>query len=130
VTQQSTTLRSGEQEEDELAALEGLAETVEENAREERLLARRIRQLRAGRAAGRSWHSLLDREGPPPVLELSSRILRRATDASVVLRRRLAAGLRAEGGTLPAIARRFGVTHQRISTLLRNGTSNGDRPPR
>ena len=56
---------------------------------------------------------------------MSARILRRATEASGQLRRRVAAGLRAEGATLPAIARWFGVSHQRISTLLRNGDAPG-----
>lgn len=105
----------------ELAALDGLAETVEENARDERVLARRIRQLRAGRAAGRSWHTLLAGDRGSRLLELPTRILRRATEASVAIRRLLAAGLRGEGATIPTIARRFGVTHQRVSALLRNG---------
>lgn len=107
--------------EEELDALEGLAEVVEENAREERVLARRIRQLRTGRATGRSWHTLLDRELGTALLAMPTRILRRATEISGLLRRRLAAGLRAEGATIPAIAHRFGVTHQRISALLRSG---------
>jgi hypothetical protein len=122
VAQRSTTLPSGR--EGELEILDGLAETVEKNARDERLLARQLRQLRAGRAAGRSWHTLLDGERGARLLELPTQILRRATEVSVVVRRRLAAGLRSEGATVPAIARRFGVTHQRISALLRNG----DRP--
>lgn len=123
MAQPTMTLPPGREE--ELNALDSLADEAEENAREERVLARRIRQLRTGRAAGRSWHTLLDRELGTALLAMPTRILRRATDVSGLLRRRLAAGLRAEGATIPAIARRFGVTHQRISTLLRNN----HRPP-
>lgn len=123
MAQRSTTLPPVHEE--ELDALDSLAEAVEENARDERILARRIRQVRAGRAAGRSWHSLLDRDRGSALLEVPTRVMRRATEISGLLRRRLTTGLRAEGATIPAIADRFGVTHQRISALLRNG----ERPP-
>ena len=125
MAQRTTTVASA-REAEEVAALDQVAETLEENARDERRLARHVRQLRNGRAAGRSWHKLLDRDGVSRLLDVPSRIVRRATEVSAQLRRRLASGLRAEGATLPAIAQRFGVTHQRISTLLRNG----DRRPR
>ena len=103
----------------ELAALDDLAVAVDENARDERLLARSIRRLKAGRAKGRSWNDLLDAEQRPGALELVSRILRRIMEASGSLRRAVARGLRLEGATIPAIAALFGVSHQRISALLR-----------
>lgn len=109
----------------ELLALDDLATAIEDNVRDERRLARRIRQLRADRTKGQSWHDLLSHKTYPPVLELSTRILGRATAISAALRRRLARGLRAEGATLPAIGENFGVSHQRVSTLLREPTSNG-----
>jgi hypothetical protein len=102
----------------ELAALDGLADTVEENARDERRLARGIRQLRIGRAAGRTWHDLVSGERQPGVLKLASRILNRLTETSGALRRVLARGLRREGGTIAAIAGLFDVSHQRISALI------------
>lgn len=114
-------------EEAELLALDGLAATIEDNVRDERLLARRIRQLRAGRTTGRSWHDLLGQKAHPAVLELSTRVLGRATAISAALRRTLARGLRAEGATIPAIGEIFGVSHQRVSTLLRDRTSSRDR---
>lgn len=109
----------------ELVALDGLAAAIEDNVRDERRLARRIRQLRADRAKGQSWHDLLGHKTHPPVLELSTRILGRVTAVSAALRRRLARGLRAEGATIPAIGETFSVSHQRVSTLLRDGTSSG-----
>jgi hypothetical protein len=113
--------------EEELSALDDLAGTIEDNARDDRQLARHLRQLRAARAAGREWHTLVDRGRHVPLLELSSQVLRRAREASVTVRRRLAVGLRAEGATIPAIAEKFGVSHQRVSTLLRNGGPGGGR---
>ena len=109
----------------ELLALDSLAAAIEDNVRDERLLATRIRQLRADRTKGRSWHDLLGHKTHPPVLELSTRILGRATALSAALRRRLARGLRAEGATIPAIGEIFDVSHQRVSTLLRDGTPSG-----
>lgn len=103
---------------EELAVLDSLADAVEQNARDERRLARRIRQLRVGRAAGRTWHDLVSGERQPGVLKLASRILNRLTEASGGLRRVLAHGLRLEGAGIAAIATLFGVSHQRVSALL------------
>jgi hypothetical protein len=108
-----------------LAAVEGLATAVEANAQDERLLVRRLRELREGRAEGRSWLDLLGPDERPSVLGLTGRIIGRLTDAGGRLRRALARGLRLEGATISTIAERFGVSHQRISALLRQE----DRPP-
>ncbi len=109
----------------ELLALDGLAAAIEDNARDERILAKQVRQLRADRTKGRSWHDLLGHKTRPPVIELSTRILGRATAVSAALRRRLVRGLRAEGATTPAIGEIFDVSHQRVSTLLRDETASG-----
>jgi hypothetical protein len=102
----------------ELDTLDGLADAAEDNARDERRLARRIRQFRDGRAEGRSWHDLFSAERRPGVLQLTSRILKRLAEGSGSLRRVLANGLRMEGATMAAIAALFGVSHQRVSALL------------
>ncbi len=107
-----------------LAAVDGLAAAVEENGKDERLLVRRLRELREGRAEGRSWLDLLGPDERPSVLGLIGRIIGRLTDAGGALRRALARGLRLEGATIATIAKRFGVSHQRISALLRRE----DRP--
>jgi hypothetical protein len=110
----------------ELATLDGLTAAVRQNVKEERLLVRRLDRLRAGRAEGRSWRELLGGERRPGTLDLSVGILRRITEASGTLRRSLVQGLRAEGATIPAIAAAFGVSHQRVSALLRHSDR---RPP-
>jgi hypothetical protein len=100
--------------------LDDLAAVIEDNAREERLLARRVRRLRAERASGRSWHALLGEESAPAALRLAARVVGRMTEAGAHFRRSVARGLRLEGATIPAIAASFGVSHQRVSVLLRD----------
>ena len=105
--------------EQEVVALDRLAAAIEDNVRDERLLVKRIRRLGADRTRGRSWHDLLGDKTNPAVLELSTRVADRATTISATLRRTLVRGLRAEGATIPAIGETLGVSHQRVSTLLR-----------
>jgi hypothetical protein len=102
-----------------LAALDGMTAAVQENIKDERVLVRRLGRLRDGRARGATWQDLLARETRPGTLGLATQILRRLTAAAGRFRRALAAGLRAEGATIPAIAALFGVSHQRVSALLR-----------
>jgi hypothetical protein len=105
----------------EVSSLDDLARAVDESARDQRQLARKIRQFRDGRLKGRTWHEILAREPKPEALHLVAGILRRVSPVSAGLRRLLARGLRAEGATMPQIGERFGVSHQRVSTLLRRG---------
>ena len=109
-----------------VAALDDMTEAVQENIKDERLLVRRLGRLRDGRARGATWHDLLSGENRPGALGLAAQILRRLTESAGRLRRALAAGLRAEGATIPAIAALFGVSHQRVSALLRRSDR---RPP-
>lgn len=109
-------------------AIDQLTDAIEENARDERLLARRLRRLRDGRAAGRPWRRLLDSEPEPAALVVVGRILARMSSSSGRLRRALARAVRSEGETVSDIARRFGVTHQRVSTILR-GAADGSPGP-
>jgi hypothetical protein len=102
-----------------LAALEDMEQRIELNVRDERTLQRRIRQLLAARQQGQPWRTILDEEPEPGALHLVGLLLGRLSESSGVLRRSLARALRSEGETVPAIARRFGVTHQRVSSLLR-----------
>ena len=102
-----------------LAALEQMDQRIELNVRDERTLQRRIRRLREARQQGRPWRAILDEEPEPGALHLVGSLLSRLSESSGVLRRSLARALRNEGETVPAIAQRFGVTHQRVSNLLR-----------
>src|SRR5580704_1444226 len=104
---------------DVLIALEELESVLRENAESERLLAKRIAEVRLARENGREWKAILGDEDEPGTVQLVSTILRRQSEASGYLRRSLVVALRAEGQSIPSIAHLFGVTHQRVSNLLR-----------
>jgi hypothetical protein len=108
---------------DPMAALEALAVALEENAAEEQLLARRVREMSQSRREHPSWHEVLEVEDEPSTVQLMSRVLGRLSLASGTVRRSLVLALRDEGVSIPAIARLFGVTHQRVSNLLRGSTT-------
>lgn len=75
--------------------------------------------LRERRAAGDSWRDIVEGERPPLVVQLVTTSAEALHDAGARLRRAEARALHEEGLAMDAIARHFGVTRQRISTLLR-----------
>ena len=113
---------------DVLNALDELESVLRENAESERLLAKRIAEVRLARENGREWKAILGDEDEPGTVQLVSTILRRQSEASGYLRRSLVVALRAEGQSIPSIAHLFGVTHQRVSNLLRR-VAQGSTPP-
>jgi hypothetical protein len=123
---------SGTGSDEVLKALDELETVLRENAESERLLAQRIAEVRLARQNGREWKAILGDEDDPGTIHLVSAILRRQSEASGYLRRELVVALRAEGQSIPSIAHLFGVTHQRVSNLLRRvaqgaaAASNGD----
>jgi len=102
-----------------LRALDELDAVLKENAERERVLFQRIAEVRVARENGQEWKSILAGEDEPSTVQLVSTILRRQSEASGYLRRSLVVALRAEGQSIPSIAHLFGVTHQRVSNLLR-----------
>jgi hypothetical protein len=102
-----------------LNALTELARTLEQNAEAQRVLATRIRDAQRARMGGSSWTDVLNAESDPGTMQLVSQNLNRLSKASGSLRTNLVVALREEGVSIPAIARLFGVTHQRVSNLLR-----------
>jgi hypothetical protein len=102
-----------------IAALDELTTAVEANARDGKLLVRRVDELRKARAKGKPWWEVLGQERKPGVLDLVGRMLNRLGESSSGVRRPLASAMRREGLTIPAVAHIFGVSHQRVSTLLR-----------
>jgi hypothetical protein len=111
--------RNGSGSDDVLQALDELESVLRENAESERLLSQRIAQVRLARQSGREWKAILGDEDDPGTVQLVSTILRRQSEASGYLRRSLVVALRSEGQSIPSIAHLFGVTHQRVSNLLR-----------
>jgi hypothetical protein len=111
-----------------LKALGELDAVLRENAERERELFQRIAQVRLARENGQEWKSILAGEDEPSTVQLVSTILRRQSEASGYLRRSLVVALRAEGQSIPSIAHLFGVTHQRVSNLLRRVAQGGASP--
>src|SRR3984885_653411 len=125
--------RSGARSDEVLNALDELESVLRQNAETERLLSKRIAEVRLARQNGREWKAILGDEEEPGTVQLVSTILRRQSEASGYLRRSLVVALRAEGQSIPSIAHLFGVTHQRVSNLLRRvaqgnaaAATNGD----
>jgi hypothetical protein len=110
---------------DVLKALDELESVLRENAESERLLFQRIAEVRLARENGQEWKAILGDEDDPGTVQLVSTILRRQSEASGYLRRSLVVALRAEGQSIPSIAHLFGVTHQRVSNLLRRVAQGG-----
>jgi hypothetical protein len=109
-----------------LKALGELDAVLKENAERERVLFQRIAEVRLARENGQDWKSILANEDEPSTVQLVSTILRRQSEASGYLRRSLVVALRAEGQSIPSIAHLFGVTHQRVSNLLRRVAQGGN----
>ena len=102
-----------------LRALDALSSALEQMASDQRLLEQRLRALQRERSSGRPWREILAEEEPPGTMQVVSRMLACLAKASGTLRKELVDNLRREGVSIPAIARLFGVTHQRVSNLLR-----------
>ncbi len=102
-----------------LEALEDLSSALEEITEAQKVLAAKVGALREARRSGAPWHEILADEQGTPAVQQVSQLLARLSGASGVLRKELVEELRVEGVSIPAIARLFGVSHQRVSNLLR-----------
>jgi hypothetical protein len=110
------------------SALADLIEAVLQSGADGQTLSTRLSGLRRALASGESVTETLAGESEPGTVQLLSRLLTRLMEASGNARRELARGMRAEGTSIPAIARVFGVTHQRVSNIL-NSTGAPTRSP-
>lgn len=102
-----------------LSALDALSHALSEMSNDQQLLEKRLRDLHRQRSQGRAWRDILADEEPPGTMQVVSRMLACLAKASGTLRKELVDTLRREGASIPAIAKLFGVTHQRVSNLLR-----------
>ena len=101
------------------AALGALLEAIKDNRREEDQLVEQVVALQQLLDQGTPLTTALSSESLGDTLPLLSRVLGRSMSASGRVRRALVAAMRAEGASIPAIARVFGVSHQRVSNILR-----------
>jgi sigma-70-like protein len=110
----------GSHAEDEfLQALTALEDGLVDQRRRASLIEKRIAQIRRRRAAGASYTEIVSGNHTPLIVQL-------LTESSIALdtwgaevRRAEARALYDEGLTMEQIAEHFGVTRQRVSTLLR-----------
>ncbi|HVB07021.1 MAG TPA: hypothetical protein VNF07_12320 [Acidimicrobiales bacterium] len=101
-----------------IAALDEVEQAVAANLKDERELLGELERVRADRQAGRPMRHVLG-EGRPRAVILAGRVASRVTRAGARLQQGLAHSLAREGESVTSIARRFEVSHQRVSTILR-----------
>lgn len=104
-----------------LAALDRLDATATANIERAREIRQRIEHLRTHVEAGTPLPEVVAREPRPIVTELVTANIEALQQVGVELRRAEAEALRAHGLTIQEIADLFGVTRQRVSSLLRDG---------
>ncbi|HVM39386.1 MAG TPA: sigma factor-like helix-turn-helix DNA-binding protein [Acidimicrobiia bacterium] len=102
-----------------LSALDRLAQALRRSVDRHRGLVSRLRAYRDARAEGRPYREVMEENGRPHPVEELSESLRELQQHASELRRSEAEAMRDEGMTQEEIASVFGVTRQRVSTLLR-----------
>lgn len=100
-------------------ALDEVAEAADQTALDQQRLARRARSMSRQRRLGWSWSQILQRERQPGILVLMARSARRLHEVNGRFRPALVGALLNEGLSTRGIAKMFGVTHQRISAMLK-----------
>ena len=106
-------------EDEFLEALTALEAILEDHTERSRLIKKRIAQIRRGRAKGTSYTELVSNPDNPLIVQLLTESSIALDTGGADVRRAEARALYAEGLTMEQIAQRFGVTRQRVSTLLR-----------
>jgi transcriptional regulator with XRE-family HTH domain len=102
-----------------LKALTVLEETLADNHERTKLIKKRITQLRRMRGKGASYAEIVATRDGPLLVQLLAESSKALDRSGASVRRAEARALYAEGLTMDQIAERFGVTRQRVSTLLR-----------
>ena len=107
-----------------LRALDGLETTLEENTQRAKAMKRRIAQIRRERSRGATWSSIVTAEAPPLIVQLVTESSRALDVHGGRVRRTEVLALHDEGMTMEQIAEKFGVTRQRVSSLLREARAD------
>jgi hypothetical protein len=105
-------------------ALDGLFEAIERNERRTAMIRERAEAFRALRRLGFSYSEIVPLAEQPLIVELVAQNITDLCEASGRFRRAEAEVLHRQGVTMERIATLFGVTRQRVSSLLRDR----DRP--
>jgi len=108
-----------------LVALEDLVQAAEQMARAIALVTTRAAEIRTSREQGISYRTIVNGENRPLIAGMLTETIARFEAAGTRFRQEEARALHKEGMTMEQIADLFGLTRQRISTLLR-AASDGD----
>lgn len=103
-----------------LAALGSLVAALGRNVAASEQAIEQARTIERLRAQGLPYRDIIDEAGSPQVVQLVTENLERLRVHGAELRQTQAAALHEEGMTMEEIATVFGVTRQRISTLIRS----------
>ena len=107
-----------------LIALTELETAMEENWERNKAIRRRIAHIRRQRGKGATWSSIVSAETPPLVVQLVTDISRSLDEHGARVRRAQVLALHDEGMTMEQIAEKFGVTRQRVSSLLQEARAD------
>jgi DNA-binding NarL/FixJ family response regulator len=109
-------------------ALRDLERALDANARRMAQIKRRIAEIRRQRSAGRSYREIVEATKGDLSVQLITEATQALDEVGARVRRREALALYGEGMTMEEIAKKFGVTRQRVSALLRDagGDVSGD----
>jgi DNA-directed RNA polymerase specialized sigma24 family protein len=100
-------------------ALRDLVEMLDANLERIDLIKRRVAEIQRQHMDGRSYTEIVKAAKPPLLVQLITQNKQALDEHSARVRRAEALVLHQEGMTMEEIAERFGVTRQRVSTLLR-----------
>lgn len=102
-----------------MVALDALLEVLDENIELAKRCRRRARHLRKERRQGRAYRDIVPAGGEPLIVRMIRENLARLGAAASQLQHAEAEALYAEGMTMEEIGQLFGVTHQRVSAMLK-----------
>lgn len=106
-----------------LDALAELVSALRDSTEANDAAVRRAAEIQELAASGMSVSDIVRGEAPPLIVELTRDNVRRLYDVGGRLRRAEARALHDEGMTMDAIAQLFGVSRQRVSTLIKDSKS-------
>ena len=103
---------------DVIEALDGLVDALRRNAERIDTAKARASELRAQRDRGLTYRDIVRGDHQPLLVQLATANIAELSDAGARFRRAEARALYDEGMTMDEIAKVFGCTRQRISTLI------------
>lgn len=110
------------------SSLREVAATADQVAADQRTVAARARYMEWQRERGWSWSRILEQQPSPGIVALLRQSRQHLSAATAALTTALAVALKSEGRTRRQIAGHLGITHQRVTTLLRGAGEAGSSP--